>query len=272
MNKLFQAENPPIITVIGSGNVGFHLATALHSKGLKIQEVFSQNLTKAERLSKICHCSASSDLSLTNTASDLYILPVKDDAILSVATTLQKVLPSEALVVHTSGATPVNHLRKIFKRFGAFYPLQTFSLEKKPEWSEIPICLDAASEADFAFLEKIGGSLSDNLYRVDDAQRAVLHLAAVFANNFSNHLFHLSERLLAEKKLPFDLLRPLILETAKKVQTHSPASMQTGPAVRGDIKTLNRHLELLRSYPEFLEIYQSLSESIIRYKSSNPEL
>ncbi len=268
LKKNVSRKKLPSVTIVGAGKVGYQLGKILNANGFQIKEVFSRSISKAAKLARISECGFTTDLSMINTTSDLYIVAVKDDAIASVIEELQKVLPAETLIVHTSGATPVEPLRKIFPRFGVFYPLQTFSTESTPDWSLAPICLDAASEADLEFLKKIAGSFSRKLYFVNDEQRAVLHIAAVFANNFSNHLFHLSKMLLEEHNLSFDLLRPLILETAKKVQNHSPAEMQTGPAARGDQHTLRAHLEFLKTSPELSEIYRVLTESISRHIKS----
>jgi predicted short-subunit dehydrogenase-like oxidoreductase (DUF2520 family) len=168
----------------------------------------------------------------------------------------------EALVTHTSGGTAGKLLARHFTRYGVFYPLQSFSMEHTPVWSKIPFCVDAAQETDLLFLKKIAKTIGNLVYHVTDSQRANLHVAAVFANNFANHCFAIAEKILEEKDLPFELLHPLMEETLAKALQDSPARMQTGPAIRGDRETINRHLELLQKHPDWESLYKKLSLDI----------
>ncbi len=193
--------------------------------------------------------------------ADWLLLAVSDDAIGEVAAALAPHVP-QALATHTSGATPGTVLAPHFQRFGVFYPLQSFSPERVPDWSAIPLCVDAADPSDRIFLEKMAAQLGARAWRVDDEQRAALHVAAVFANNFVNHCYAVAEQLLAEQGLPFELLHPLMTETLAKALAHSPAHMQTGPARRGDQATLQRHLALLAEHPDWQAVYAAMSQSI----------
>lgn len=250
------------VVLIGAGNVGWHLGHALLEAGVVITQVFSRQVEKSAMLAKAIDAEFISNLKEVSPEADLFLLAVQDDAIESVAMQLVDHIGKHALICHTSGATPSNILTKFTKRSGVFYPLQTLSKEKVVNFREIPICITANAKADEEDLFALANRLSSAVFIIDDAQRATLHLAAVFANNFSNHLFTIAQQLLANQNLSLDLLRPLIKETAAKIQVHDPGSMQTGPAVRGDMQTIERHLKALKDYPEFQKIYQLLSLSI----------
>jgi predicted short-subunit dehydrogenase-like oxidoreductase (DUF2520 family) len=255
----------PIIAIIGAGRIAIQLGKRLKSKGLPIAQVISRTPSHAEALAETLGAKAITQYSDIRPDINWVIIAVRDDAIESVAAQLAPHLP-DALVTHTSGATPGKTLETYFSRYGVFYPLQSFSLERMPVWSKIPFCVDAASEEDLLFLKKTAKTIGNLVYRVNDDQRALLHVAAVFANNFANHCFAIAEKILDEKDLPFELLHPLMEETLAKALLDSPARMQTGPAVRGDEETIQRHIALLQEHPEWLQLYADLSKSI------NPQL
>ena len=149
-----------------------------------------------------------------------------------------------------------------FPRCGIFYPLQSFSVERKPDFSVVPFCVDAVEEEDFNLLFKLAESLSNRVEKVTDSQRAVLHVAAVFVNNFTNFMYTIGSEISEKGNVNFDLLKPLIVETAKKITHNIPREMQTGPAVRADEATINRHLKLLAEMPEYAKVYALLTEMI----------
>lgn len=237
----------------------------LNAKGLPVAQVVSRTAEHAGALAGMLHVRWTADWAGVLPDADWVLIAVRDDAIESVGRALAPHIPG-ALATHTSGATPGKVLEPYFGRFGVFYPLQSFSYERTPVWSKIPFCIDAQTDKDVLFLKKIAKTIGRLVYRVNDEQRAALHVAAVFANNFANHCFAIAEKLLDEKDLTFDLLHPLMEETLAKALHDSPARMQTGPAVRGDADTIMRHLELLKRYPQWLELYKKMSVSI------NPEL
>ncbi len=250
------------IILIGAGNVGYHLGRRLDEKGFAIAQVFSRTFEHAEDLAEAVQASYATKFEDLDREGDLYIISVSDRAIAPVARQLARLELDNPLVVHTSGATPATALMPYFDRFGVFYPLQTFSRSRKVDFEAIPICVHAADESDAEKLLTLARQLSPKVYQLKDEQRASLHVAAVFVNNFTNYLFRVGEEILREVDLPFELLRPLILETARKVQEQSPGEMQTGPAVRGDEKTIQRHLDYLHRFPEYRELYQLLSRRI----------
>lgn len=251
----------PKIVLVGSGRIAWHLGKRLKAKGLPVAQVLSRTASHAMSLAETLQTDWSDDWSEVLPDADWLLLAIRDDVIDDVAALLAPHVP-EALVTHTSGGTPGSVLSPFFRRYGVFYPLQTFSMERTPVWSKIPFCVDAATEADMLFLIKIGKTISNLVYRVTDDQRAQLHVAAVFANNFANHCFAIAEQILSEKDLPFELLHPLMEETLAKALQNAPGKMQTGPAMRGDTDTINRHLKLLEQHPEWQNLYKKISDSI----------
>ena len=247
------------IVLIGAGNVATHLAQALKSRGEEILQIYSQDLNHAKFLADGIPCEPVNDWKLLKTNADLYIIAVKDDAIESIADQLKTV---NGLVVHTSGTTDIQVLSSKVKHPGVLYPLQTFSKSKAISFEDIPLCIEAANEADLSILQSLASKLSQKVYHLGGDQRKVLHLSAVFACNFTNHLYALAHQLLQVNHLDFEIIRPLIKETADKVMMNLPENVQTGPAVRVDETTLNKHLSKLNHMPELQHIYQTLSDSI----------
>jgi len=253
------------IAIIGAGRIASHLGKRLRAKGLRVVQVLNRTAKPAQELARHLHCNWSDDWSELHPEADWLLLAVRDDAITDVGAALAP-YAGDVLATHTSGATPGAALKPYFKRYGVFYPLQTFSLERTPVWSKVPFCVDAYAEADVILLKKMAKVIGNLVYRVNDEQRAVLHVAAVFANNFANHCFTIAEKILDEKDLPFELLHPLMEETLAKALHDSPLRMQTGPAVRGDVDTVQRHLNWLKQHPAWQVLYRSLSLDI------NPKL
>jgi predicted short-subunit dehydrogenase-like oxidoreductase (DUF2520 family) len=254
------------ITLVGSGNVATHLGAAFKNAGHQIVQVWSRNLQNAALLAYHIKAEPIADLSEISADTDLIIISVKDDAVETVASfiTLKNVL-----IVHTCGAVSMQVLEKYFTNCGVFYPLQTFSKTRELDFRSVPLCLESTDKNSMDLLLDLARTVSNNVSVVDSDQRKTLHLAAAFACNFSNYLYSVSADLLQENQLDFELLKPLILETALKVQTFLPAKVQTGPAVRKDEQTMAAHLELLKQHPDLQVIYQLLSQGIIKMDKSN---
>ena len=253
------------IVIIGAGNVGYHLGRKLYNVGEEVVEVFSRQRKKTVRLAKCLGAQATASLRDIRTDADLYILAVSDDAISAVAKILADRGCAENLIVHTSGVTPLTVFKNTgLRRYGIFYPLQSFSISTEPDFSTIPFCIDARQEDDRKLLMELAAKMSSHIYCFNDEQRALIHLAAVYANNFTNHLFHIAHQLLEKENIPFEILWPLINETVRKIKNAPPSEMQTGPAARGDVATINQHLQLLENKPEYRKIYQLLTEAICR--------
>lgn len=249
------------IVLIGAGRVASHLGKRLKAKGLDLVQVLNRTAGPARALANELKIDWSDRWSEVRPDADWLLVAVRDDAIGDVAAALASHVP-QALVTHTSGATPGTILAPYFQRFGVFYPLQSFSAERIPTWSTIPFCVDANAPSDLIFLKKTARKVGGRAWPVDDEQRAALHVAAVFANNFANHCFTVAEALLGEQGLPFHLLHPLLAETLAKALAHSPAHVQTGPAQRGDQATMQRQLTQLTAHPDWQAIYAAISASI----------
>jgi len=247
------------IVLLGSGNVATHLALALKAAGENITQVFSPDLINAKELADKVGSESTNSFSEVDREADLYIISVKDDAIAEVAGNLKGV---NGMVVHTSGTTDIKVLSSEVKHAGVFYPLQTFSKSKDVDFKTIPLCLEATDAKQLEILKSLANKLSTKVYQLDGEKRKILHLAAVFACNFTNHLYALANQILIENDLDFDIIRPLIAETADKVMINLPENVQTGPAIRNDESTINQHLTMLADLPELQEIYQTLSNSI----------
>ncbi|MGY4536848.1 putative short-subunit dehydrogenase-like oxidoreductase (DUF2520 family) [Mucilaginibacter sp. UYNi724] len=253
------------ITIIGSGNVATHLAAAFKNAGHRIAQIYSRNLHNAALLAYHVGAEAVDNPQDISPDTDVFILAIKDDAIASFVPHLSR---HNKLIVHTSGAVDLQEVLNFTPNAGVFYPLQTFSKTKEVNFREVPLCIEGVNEAITQTLESLARDISNNVYRVNSAQRKVLHLAAVFACNFTNHLYSIGEQLLAGSDMSFDMMRPLIAETADKIREHSPVSVQTGPAVRNDEQTMRSHLQMLNDEPNLQEIYTRLSQDIIKNQNS----
>ncbi len=249
--------------LVGSGNVATHLAFALKEAGITIVQVWSKHMQNAQTLANEIKAEAIANLSEIDKQADFCILSIKDDAIPTVAKELAEF---KGIILHTSGAVSLAVFEKHFRKYGVLYPLQTFSIKKDVDFNKIPICIEANTNETLESIRQLAEKLSGNVVAVDSEKRKILHLAAVFACNFTNHLYALSSDLLADYELDFDMIRPLILETAEKVQHALPNEVQTGPAIRNDEQTLKKHKELLLKQPQLLTIYETLSESIKKTK------
>jgi len=242
------------IVILGTGNLAKHLYTAFtEADGVDVVQVVGRNGKALEQFSE--HSSPSSDFA-TIADADVYLLAVKDDAISEVS---QHLSQKKGIVAHTSGAIGLKAIQP--KNKGVFYPLQSFTKDKTVDFGSVPICIEAEKSESLETLRILAGSVSKNVSEVDSEQRKKLHLAAVFVNNFTNYLYGIGEELCLEEGLPFDVLKPLIMETAEKIQVLSPKEAQTGPARRNDIKSMQSHLELLNK-KEHIALYKLLSEAI----------
>ena len=243
------------IVIIGSGNVAQHLISAFaKSNEIDLVQVFSR---QKESLTPLLDPNKITTNYTDLAEADLYIISVSDDAIASVSSKL----PFEnRLVAHTSGSVPLDSLDKK-NRKGIFYPLQTFTKGKEVDFNPIPFCLESENEKDFELLEKVAKTISKNVFKSDEKQRKALHISAVFVNNFVNEMYRIGNEICEENKIPFGILKPLILETVNKVMTLSPEQAQTGPAKRNDTQTIKAHLDFL-SNENHTTIYKILTQSI----------
>lgn len=244
------------ISIIGSGNVAQHLIKAIENTNqIELVQVFARNI---ETVSHLISSNKITTEIATLKDADLYIIAVSDDAIQSVSNSLAF---TNKLVAHTSGSVAMNELNNS-NRKAVFYPLQTLSKKKEIDFSTVPLCIEAQNEIDLQLLNDVANQLSNHVYNIHSEQRKSLHVAAVFVSNFTNHLYKIGNDICAEHQVPFEILKPLISETAKKIQTLAPADAQTGPAKRNDTSTINKHLAILTDENQ-KDIYKILTKSII---------
>ncbi|QOD61561.1 DUF2520 domain-containing protein [Polaribacter haliotis] len=224
------------VVIVGNGNVATHLVNAFSKvDAIKATQINSRDLSNIPK-------------------ADLTIIAVSDDAIAEVSSKIEN-----SFVVHTSGSFSIENLKNTSNK-GVFYMLQTFSKDKKVNFAEIPFCLETENGSDYKLLETVAKSIGKKIYNVNSEQRKALHVAAVFVNNFTNQMYKIGNDICDEHKVPFEILQPLIQETALKIETLSPKKAQTGPAIRNDKKTIKNHLELL--HKEQQKIYKLITKSI----------
>jgi len=254
------------IVLIGSGSVATHLGLALQSKGIVIKQVFSRNSENARNLADKLGTTYIDDIEDLYMDADIYIYALKDSAL---KTVLRKMEIPNGVHVHTAGSIPMSDFEGFTSRYGVFYPLQSFSIQKTVDFSNIPICIEACDAEVQQILYDLAKLLTDKIYTVNSEQRKKLHLAAVFACNFTNYMYDIASQILDDSDIQFEIIQPLIAETAEKIKTLSPFDAQTGPAVRFDETTIARHLHMLNKTPEISKIYSILSKEIhSRHKGS----
>ena len=247
------------VVIVGSGNVAEALARALPASGAELCQVFARNRERGPRVAALGGTTWTADPDRLAEA-DLYLIAVSDRAVGEVAASLR--LPDGAVAAHTAGSVPLDAL-EAFPRRAVIYPLQTFTAGRAVDFARVPLFLEASDKGTYQAVERFARRLSSQLYPADSKRRGILHLAGVLACNFVNALYAAGERTLAREGLPFEALWPLIAETvAKALAAPSPAAVQTGPAVRGDLPTLERHRALLAEEPLLLEIYNLMSRYI----------
>ena len=247
------------VSIIGSGNVAFHLISALQkADAIELVQVCARNKQNIESI-------VASEKIVSNVSdlkpADVCIIAVSDDAIAKISASI----PFEnQLVAHTSGSIAMTELSSNNRR-AVFYPLQTFTVQKAVDFSAIPICLETEMPEDYAMLDEVALAISKMTYEIDSQQRKALHVAAVFVNNFVNQLYQIGSEICSENKISFDILKPLIIETAAKIEMLTPLQAQTGPAKRKDDITIASHLEFLQDQNK-KAIYQLLTQTIQSYE------
>ena len=242
------------IVIIGSGNVAYHLAKAFTQNNIEVSQIFGRNEVELNKISEELNIPYSTK-ELAD--ADLYLISVSDSAVEQVSDLIKT---EKALVAHTSGSLPIETLNGDYRK-ASFYPLQTFSKTKNLEYSKIPFFIEAENQIDEKSLFELASLISDHVETSDYEKRKYIHLTAVFACNFVNHLFARAKEIADSQDLDFNYFIPLIDETVEKIHHLEPKSAQTGPAVRGDERVLKLHEELITN-EEHLKIYQLMNESI----------
>ena len=256
------------ISFIGAGRVAHHLVHALKQRHQIIQ-IYSQGFVHAQKLATEVKAEAVHTFAELSAEIDVLIIAVSDSAISDVIQHVHTYLPN-TLIVHTSGSTDIEKLTKVHARAGVFYPLQTFSLEREIDWYSTPLFIEATHLEDLNTLLQLANELSQRVYQYNSAQRLSLHLAAVFACNFSNYCYDMAKQIVDAKQVDFSLLYPLIIETAQKALQAEPRNMQTGPAMRGDANIIAMHAQMLKQdqRPDLEAVYHLLSEQILKRHQS----
>ena len=246
------------IILLGSGNVATHLGIALKNSNYTIVQVYSKSIKNAKILANKLEARFTNDLSKLKSA-DLIIVCIKDDAILSVLSQIKN-----TAIVHTSGSIELNVFKEKFSNYGVFYPLQTFNKEVDINISEIPFCIEGNSLEFERKIIEIAKSLSNNVVKMNSQQRKQLHIAAVFACNFTNHMYSIADDLLSKKNIDFKILLPLIRKTNANLNSNKPNKVQTGPAKRKDTAIIEEHIATINE-KEIKELYHRISDNIIKY-------
>ena len=251
--------------IIGAGNVGTQLTRMLFSVGIQPVQIINRSISKARHLAQETNCrDFSSDYDINHKA-DFILVTVNDDSLPEV---LDKINPGKIPVFHCSGSTPLSIFPVEFFHYGVLYPLQTFTLNRDPDFKNIPFLLEASDGKTISLLKRISSSISNEVLEMNSPDRLKYHIAAVFACNFTNHFLTLASDYLQKNDLPDSILHPLIKETFMKFIERGELNVQTGPAVREDRKTLQKHEEVLKNDPEFQKIYTFVSDNIIKYNKS----
>lgn len=250
------------IVIVGSGNVATVLGKVIHNAGHEIVQVLSRNENHAKELAKIFNCSSGSFKSTEYKEADIYLLAITDTALYHLD---QYVHLQNKLVVHTAGSVSKEVLKNVSSDYGIIYPLQSLIKSSQEEVAEIPLLVDGSSVDTTTFILEFCKTFSDNVTIADDQERLKFHVAAVLVNNFTNHLFAMGEEFCKKENIEFEKLYPLIDETVHRIKLHPPQSVQTGPAIREDIYTLGKHLQILSAHSDLKYLYLKLSESILKH-------
>lgn len=248
------------IVLIGAGNVAHHLAPALLKAGINLCQIYSRSVESARDLGIKTGITYTADIYAIYPDCDIYIFCVGDDALLPLYKSIR--INKNAIILHTSGSLPMSIFKPLAEHYGVLYPLQTFTKKRALEFREIPLCIEASGPETLRIVRELAELLSARVEEISSDKRKILHLSAVFANNFVNHLYGIAGEILEKEGLDATLLRPLIFETAHKVMLLSPEAAQTGPARRGDEGILNMHRGLLKGDRKLLDLYNLISDSI----------
>jgi predicted short-subunit dehydrogenase-like oxidoreductase (DUF2520 family) len=253
------------VSFIGSGNVAWHLAQALENAGHHIHEIFSRESKNAKALtSKLYSAEVATSLDFSGSEATIFVVAVNDDVIDEIASEI--ILPANATIVHTSGSCSMDVFNKVSHHYGVFYPFQSFNKARKIDFKKIPILIEGSDSGTGKFLLKLGKTISSSVELMNGEKRSALHISAVFASNFTNHLLSIAKQLASSKNINFELLEPLVIETINKGLELGPENTQTGPAARGDLRILDQHLSFLEGNKTMQEIYKILSQDILDRK------
>jgi predicted short-subunit dehydrogenase-like oxidoreductase (DUF2520 family) len=257
------------IVILGSGNVATHLGMALHQAGLKILQVYSRHLSHAEELALVINANVISEINQVNVNADLILFCISDSALDLV---LEQRNWENAFLAHTAGTVAADIFQPVTQNFGVLYPYQTFTKTRKINFSEIPFFIEGNTNENAELLKGLAEKISEHIHLFNSAERSIYHLAGVYANNFSNHMYTIAKEILTKAGLPNHLIHPLIEETARKAIAIGPNQAQTGPALRQNFDVMKRHIEMMDSNPDWQKLYTFVSESISKFHTTDGEL
>jgi predicted short-subunit dehydrogenase-like oxidoreductase (DUF2520 family) len=256
------------ISFAGAGNVAFNLAPALFKAGYEIRCILGRNPESTVQLANMVNAKPVFNVDEIDGETDLLILALPDQVIPGFSLNVKNAGRFSGIMAHTSGSQSLGAITQYHANGGVFYPLQSFTKVTRPDVSGIPICIEGATSETASSLAEVAGALSGDVRLIDTGQRAQLHLAAVFASNFSNYMYSVADCLLAKTSINPDILLPLLRETALRITGGDAASLQTGPAVRRDWSTIDMHLSMLRNNPDLRDLYKTISELIVKMKET----
>ena len=249
------------IVILGAGNVSTHISRHFHLAGHQLLTLYNRSEQNGILLAKELDCPLVTSLEELPDQADFYVVCLPDRVIPEVTSVLER---KQGIWLHTAGAGPLELLEGSPHGYGVLYPLQSLSRERSIAFRTIPILIEGSNPAVESQIQALADSISDRVMQVSSADRLGIHMAAVFANNFSNHMVRIAQQILEGMDLEWELMSPLLEETFQKLQEHKAQDVQTGPAVRGDHKTMEQHLELLRDHPEWQKLYTFISREIER--------
>lgn len=255
------------VVIIGSGSVATHLSIAIHNSAIEIVQIYSRTTPNARILAEKVNASFTNEISEIYKFADFYIYALNDN---SLSYFLSKFELPEAIHVHTAGSIPMNIFEGYANKYGVLYPLQTFSKDKSVDFNTIPICVEGINRTTEKLIAEFAALLSPKIHFVKSDQRKKLHLAAVFACNFTNYMYDIANELVVKSGVNFEIIQPLIAETADKIKYLSPYDAQTGPARRSDLLTIEKHLFMLSNYPEWKKVYKLLTKNIYKRHKKAP--
>ncbi|MBC7884099.1 MAG: DUF2520 domain-containing protein [Saprospiraceae bacterium] len=251
------------ISIIGAGNVAWHLLESFTLAGLEVLEVFGRNPKDHDAFEAFGHTDYISDIKKVSPSADIYFVCVRDDAIEDVMNSLPFRPDNDQIIVHTSGARPSTILAPFAQHYGCFWPVQTMTKEAPVLSNDFPVIFNGSDKDTETTLSMIADLISDNFLLMSDEKKQAMHLAAVIVNNFTNHLYTLASDYCMEEHIDFTFLSSIIRETALKISQQDPGEIQTGPAVRNDRLTIEKHLSALEKHPELYKLYCMFTDSIM---------
>ncbi|MDD2636587.1 MAG: DUF2520 domain-containing protein [Bacteroidales bacterium] len=248
------------IVILGSGNVASHFAKALKNAGINVKQIFGRNIRSVSALAKQINCSHTINISDIIQNADIYFFIMNDKANLSICDKI-KIKP-DSILAHTAGSQSIDIFKNKTPNYGVFYPFQTFTKSVETDFSKVPICLEASNQETYLVLEKIARKLNCKTFKINASERETVHLSGVFASNFMNHCVNIAEDILLENNISSDIIKPLLEQSFFKILNNTAANSQTGPAIRNDNLTIEKHKELIKNNKQYSQVYEVLTNSI----------